>query len=84
LRDKINELATNSKNRNTRAQHRRGNQPRNKCKLVKDENGDLLADSHNNVNRFLQEPHGITSQKTPFFIVTAVKTSNLTHYNLLL
>jgi hypothetical protein len=28
--------------------------------------------------RFLQEPHGVTSQKTPFFIVTAVKTSNLT------
>jgi hypothetical protein len=28
--------------------------------------------------RFLQEPHGITSEKTPFFIVTAVKTSNLT------
>jgi hypothetical protein len=28
--------------------------------------------------RFLQEPHGITPQKTPFFIVTAVKTSNLT------
>jgi hypothetical protein len=27
--------------------------------------------------RFLQEPHGITSQKTAFFIVTAVKTSNL-------
>jgi hypothetical protein len=27
---------------------------------------------------FLQEPHGVTSQKTPFFIVTAVKTSNLT------
>jgi hypothetical protein len=24
------------------------------------------------------EPHGITSQKAPFFIVTAVKTSNLT------
>jgi hypothetical protein len=24
------------------------------------------------------EPHGVTSQKTPFFIVTAVKTSNLT------
>jgi hypothetical protein len=30
--------------------------------------------------RFLQEPHGVTSQKTPFFIVTAVKTSNLTLY----
>jgi hypothetical protein len=28
--------------------------------------------------RFLQEPHGVTSQKTPFFTVTAVKTSNLT------
>jgi hypothetical protein len=26
----------------------------------------------------LQEPHGITSQKTAFFIVTAVKTSNVT------
>jgi hypothetical protein len=29
---------------------------------------------------FLQEPHGVTSQKTPFFVVTAVKTSNLTRY----
>jgi hypothetical protein len=29
---------------------------------------------------FLQEPHGVTTQKTPFFIVTAVKTSNLTLY----
>jgi hypothetical protein len=28
---------------------------------------------------FLQEPHGVTSQKTPFFIVTAVITSNLTY-----
>jgi hypothetical protein len=28
--------------------------------------------------RFLQEPHGLTSQKTTFFIVTALKTSNLT------
>jgi hypothetical protein len=26
----------------------------------------------------LQEPHGVTTQKTPFFIVTAVKISNLT------
>jgi hypothetical protein len=25
----------------------------------------------------LTEPHGVTTQKTPFFIVTAVKTSNL-------
>jgi hypothetical protein len=29
-------------------------------------------------HRFLQEPHGVTSQKPPFFIDTAVKTSNLT------
>jgi hypothetical protein len=28
--------------------------------------------------RFLQEQHGVTSQKTSFFIFTAVKTSNLT------
>jgi hypothetical protein len=28
-----------------------------------------------------QEPHGVTTQKTPFFIVTAVKTSNLTVQN---
>jgi hypothetical protein len=27
--------------------------------------------------RFLQEPHGVTSQETVFFIVTAMKTSNL-------
>jgi hypothetical protein len=26
----------------------------------------------------LQEPSGVTTQKTPFFIVTAVTTSNLT------
>jgi hypothetical protein len=29
---------------------------------------------------FLQEPHGITSQNTAFFIVTTVKTSNLTSF----
>jgi hypothetical protein len=29
----------------------------------------------------LQEPHGVTSQKTAFFIVTAVKTSNLTYFS---
>jgi hypothetical protein len=28
--------------------------------------------------RFLQEPHGGTSQKKAFFIVAAVKTSKLT------
>jgi hypothetical protein len=26
----------------------------------------------------LQEPHGVTSQKTAFFVLIAVKTSNLT------
>jgi hypothetical protein len=28
--------------------------------------------------RFLQEPHGAISQKTTFFVVPLVKTSNLT------
>jgi hypothetical protein len=28
-------------------------------------------------HRFLQEPHSVTFQKTPFFIVTVVETSNL-------
>jgi hypothetical protein len=31
---------------------------------------------------FIQDPHGVTTQKTPFFIVTAVKTSNLTYISL--
>jgi hypothetical protein len=53
---KINELARNSKNKNIRDQYRgiigfkRGYQPRNI--LVKDGNGDLLADSHNILNRW--------------------------------
>jgi hypothetical protein len=55
LKDKINELAMNSKNENIRDLYReinefkRGYQPRNN--LVKDENGDLFADSHNILNR---------------------------------
>jgi hypothetical protein len=54
LKDKINELITNSKNKNIRDLYRgvngfkRGYQPRNN--LVKDENGDLLVDSHNILN----------------------------------
>jgi hypothetical protein len=27
---------------------------------------------------FLQEPHGVTSQRTAFFIVTTLNTTNLT------
>jgi hypothetical protein len=48
LKGRINELATNSKNKNFRALYRginefmRGYQPRNN--LVKDENGDLCVD----------------------------------------
>jgi hypothetical protein len=55
LKDKINELATNSKNKNIRDLYRginkfkRGYQPSNNS--VKEENGDLLADSHNILNR---------------------------------
>jgi hypothetical protein len=56
LKDKINELATNSKNKNNRDLYRgingfkRGYQLINN--LVKDENGDLLADSHNILSRW--------------------------------
>jgi hypothetical protein len=38
--------------------------------------GATLAVTSN--RRTIHEPHGVTSQKTPFFIVTAVETSNLT------
>jgi hypothetical protein len=56
MKDRINELAANSKNNNIRDLYRvinefkRGYQPRNN--LVKDDNDDLLADSHNNLNRW--------------------------------
>jgi hypothetical protein len=56
LKDKINELATNSKNKNIRDLYRgikefkKAYQPRHN--LPKDENGDLLADSHNILNRW--------------------------------
>ncbi|PNF22122.1 hypothetical protein B7P43_G06799 [Cryptotermes secundus] len=56
LKDKIDELAMNSKNKNIRDLYRginyfkRGYQP--SSNLVKDENGDLLADSHYILNRW--------------------------------
>jgi hypothetical protein len=56
LQDRSNELATNSKNMDIRDLQRainkfkRSYQPRSN--LVKDENGDLLADSHNILNRW--------------------------------
>jgi hypothetical protein len=56
LKGKINELATNSKNKNIRDLHRainefkRGCQPRSN--FVTDENGDLLADSNTILNRW--------------------------------
>jgi hypothetical protein len=56
MKDKINELATNSKNKNIRDlcrginEFKRGYQPRSN--LVKDENGNLFEDSHNILNRW--------------------------------
>jgi hypothetical protein len=56
LKDRIKELETNSKNKNIRDLYRgingfkRGYEPRNN--LVKDENGNLLSDSHNILNRW--------------------------------
>jgi hypothetical protein len=49
LKDKFNELATNSKNKKIRYLYR-GYQLRNN--IAKDENGDLLADSNNILNRW--------------------------------
>jgi hypothetical protein len=54
-KDKTHELATNSKKKNIRDLYRRinefkkGYQPKNN--VVKDENDDLLTDSHNILNR---------------------------------
>ncbi|PNF34871.1 hypothetical protein B7P43_G03116 [Cryptotermes secundus] len=56
LKDKIDDLAMNNNNKNIRDLYRgindfkRGYQP--SSNLVKDENGDLLADSHNILNRW--------------------------------
>jgi hypothetical protein len=56
LKDKINELETNSKNKNIRDMYRdinefkKGYQPR--TNLVKDERGDLLADPRKILNRW--------------------------------
>jgi len=56
LKDKINDLETNSKTKNIRdfyrsiTEFKKGYHPR--TNLVKDENGDLLADSHSILNRW--------------------------------
>jgi hypothetical protein len=56
LKDKINDLESNSKNKNIRDLYRgitkfkKGYQPR--TNLVKDERGDLLADPHKIVNKW--------------------------------
>jgi hypothetical protein len=56
LKDKISERATNRKNKNIRDLYKgvneikRSYQPRSD--LVKNENGDLLADSHNILNKW--------------------------------
>jgi hypothetical protein len=56
LKNKINELETNTKNKNIRGLHRginefkKGYQPR--TNIVKEENGDLLENSHSIFNRW--------------------------------
>jgi hypothetical protein len=56
LKDKINKLETNGKNKNIRDLHRGINDFKKSYQpitnLVKDENGDLLADSHSTQNRW--------------------------------
>jgi hypothetical protein len=56
LKNKINELETSNKNKNNRDLYRginefkKGYQP--STNMVKEENGDLLADSHSILNRW--------------------------------
>jgi hypothetical protein len=56
LKDRINELASHSKNKNIRSLHRGTNEFQKGCQpraiLVKDENGDLLGDSYGILNRW--------------------------------
>jgi hypothetical protein len=56
LKGKINELATNSQNKNIRDLYRGINELKkgyqHRSNLVKDENGDLLADSNTILNRW--------------------------------
>jgi hypothetical protein len=58
LKDETNELAMNIKNKNIRDlsrsknEFKRGYQPRSNIHVVKDENGDLLADPYNILNRW--------------------------------
>jgi hypothetical protein len=71
LKNKFNELETNSKNKNIRDLYRginefkKGYQPR--TNMVKEENGDLLADFHNILNRWknyfcqLLNVHGVSN-----------------------
>jgi hypothetical protein len=76
LKDKIDELARNSMNKNIRDLFRginefeRGYQPRSS--LVKDKNGDLLADSHNTLDRW----KNYFSQYHVFFSLTQQLTYN--------
>jgi hypothetical protein len=55
LKDRINELATSSKNKNIRDLYRGINKFKNsyqlRCILVNDENGSLLVDSHSVLNK---------------------------------
>jgi hypothetical protein len=59
LKDKINKFATNNKNKNTRGLYNGINEFTRgyhlRANLMKDENGDLLADS-NNVFKYVEEP----------------------------
>jgi hypothetical protein len=56
LKEKISELATNSKNKSIRNLYRGIDELKRGCQagsnLVKGENGDLLSDSYNSLNRW--------------------------------
>jgi hypothetical protein len=42
----------------------------------------MEAIHYSEISVLTKEPHGATSKKAAFFIVTAIKTSNLTYFSL--
>jgi hypothetical protein len=40
----------------------------------------MIEGIHSSEMSVLEEPHSVTSQNTAFFIVTTVKTANVTNY----
>jgi hypothetical protein len=82
VQDRINELAMNSKNKNIRDLYRRINKFKrvyqHRSNLVKDENGDLLADSNKQTNSVALSPRAIYKTKNKTNSVALSPRTNYT------